>query len=88
MSENTIQINVITPNRKQDWTDLNKDGKKMNKVLLMCYTKITPRKNKEALDDATIMGFIQCICRLTQQKSDLVKSVLGIKQVLEDAKKR
>ena len=88
MSQKAITLNPILPTVKQDWTDLNRDGKKLNKVLLMCYTKITPRKGREPKDDATIMGYIQCICRLTSQKSDLVTTVLGIKQALEEAKKR
>lgn len=88
MSQKAIEITPILPSPVQDWTDLNKDGKKLNKILNICYKKMTPRKGKTPMDDATFMGYIQCVCRLTHQKADLVQTVLGIKQALEEAKKR
>ncbi len=87
MNQNHIQLNPILPTITQDWTDLNKDGKKMNKILLMCYTRITPRKGRERLSDDVVLGYISAICRLTHEKTNLVTTVLGVKQALEEYKK-
>jgi len=88
MSQKAIELTPILPSPKQDWTDLNKDGKKLNKVLNMCYTRITPRKGKERLHDELVLSYIAAICRLTHEKAALVQTVLGVKQAIEDAKKR
>ena len=88
MIQKAILINPILPSTKQDWTDLNRDGRKMNKILNMCYTRITPRKGKELPDDTVILGYISAIARLTHEKTNLVTTVLGVKQALEEYKKR
>lgn len=91
MSQKAITINPILPSTKQDWTDLNRDGRKMNKILNMCYTRITPRtvkgQKKVLPADDIILGYIAAICRLTHEKTNLVTTVLGVKQALEEYKK-
>ena len=88
MSQKAISFTPILPSSVQDWTDLNKDGKKLNKILNMCYTTITPRKGKEPLDHTVILAYIQAITRLTHEKTNLVTTVLGVKEALAEYKKR
>lgn len=86
MSLKPLQINPIFPTQTQNWTDLNRDGKRMDKVIKICYNRILNKK-EIPMDDATIIGYISALVRVTHEKTNLVTTVLGVKQALEEYKK-
>lgn len=87
MSQKVIQISPIFPSTVQNWTDLNRDGKRLDKVIKICYNRILNKKGLE-VDDAVILGYIAALNRTTHEKTNLVTTVLGVRQALEEYKKR
>ena len=87
MSQKAIEIAPILPTSKQDWTDLNRDGRRLDKVIKICFKRIKDSTKKET-DPAVVLGYIAALNRTTHEKTSLATTVLGIRQVLEEAKKR
>lgn len=84
MSQNTVQINPIEPTMKQNWTDLNKDGRRMEKIIKICYTEF--KKTENPFDMR--MSYVDRMIKATVTKQSLAITVLGVKKSLEDARKR
>ena len=82
MSQKATEINPILPSLKQDWTDLNKDGKRLEKVIKICFKRI--KNADENTDPQVILGFIAALNRTTHEKADLAKTVLGVKKLLSE----
>ena len=85
MSLKVLEINPIFPTKTQNWTDLNRDGKRLDKVIKICYRRIID--STEQSDPNVILGYINALNRTTHEKTNLVTTVLGVKQALEDYKK-
>jgi len=81
-----IEINPIFPSTTQNWTDLNRDGKRLDKVIKICYKMILKSEERKT-DHAIILGYIAALNRTVHEKTSLVTTVLGVKQALEDYKK-
>jgi hypothetical protein len=84
MSLNTPQIAPILPTLKQNWTDLNKDGRRMDKIIRKCMTEFGRKENNHD----TRLAYVDRVIKATQTKERLAMNVLGVKQALEEAKKR
>ena len=67
----------------QNWTDLNKDGRRLNRIIRQLETKI-----KNEANDEMNLAYIDRIIKCTHEKSQLAQLVLGVKEVLNEAKKR
>lgn len=84
MSLNTVQINPIEPTLKQNWTDLNKDGRRMDQIIRLCMTQFKKKENPYEMK----LAFLDRLIKATQTKEKLAITVLGVRAVLEEAKKR
>lgn len=84
MSQITAQIDPILPTVKQNWTDLNKDGRRMEKVIKKCITEFSRKENTVDIR----LAFLDRAIKATTTKQSLAITVLGVKKSLEDAKKR
>jgi len=74
-----------------DWTDLNRDGKRMEALIKQLYTRVKPdprRKYKpEPLNDDMKIIFIGTIIKLTHEKRGIIDTVLGVKELLKDGQR-
>jgi hypothetical protein len=84
MSLNTPQeITPIPPTLKQNWTDLNKDGRRMDQIIRLCMTQIKKKEN----DHDIILSYMDRLFRATGTKHKLALDVLGVKKILDEARK-
>ena len=83
MSLNPPQLAPILPDLKQNWTDLNKDGRRMDHVIRLCMTEF---KRKESNTD-TRLAYLDRVLKATVVKERLAITVLGVRQTLSDAKR-
>ena len=67
----------------QNWTDLNKDGRRLNRIIRQLESKIKNESNDEMK-----LAYIDRIIKCTHEKSQLAQIVLGVKELLKEAKKR
>ena len=65
------------------WTDLNKDGRRLNRIIRQLESKI-----KNETNDEMNLAYIDRLIKCTHEKSQLAQVVLGVKEVLKEAKKR
>ena len=68
---------------EQTWTDLNKDGRRLNRIIRQLESKI---KNESS--DELQLAYIDRIIKCTHEKSQLAQTVLGVKEILKEAKKK
>ena len=68
---------------EQTWTDLNKDGRRLNRIIRQLESKI---KNESS--DELQLAYIDRIIKCTHEKSQLTQTVLGVKELLKEAKKK
>jgi len=66
-----------------DWTDLNTDGRRLNRIIRQLETKI-----KNETNDDMKLAYIDRLIKCTHEKSQLAQLVLGVQEVLREAKKR
>jgi hypothetical protein len=78
--------------KRSDWTDLNRDGKRLDKLIKMLETRVNPsRKRKvmpEPLPDEIKLAYIDRIIKLTHEKRGIVDTVLGVNELLKEMKIR
>lgn len=67
----------------QNWTDLNKDGKRLDRHLRML-----DRKLKKTTDDDKILKICSSICYITSKKLEIVNIVLGIGHLRKELEKK
>jgi hypothetical protein len=84
MSLISPQIISKDPQIKQNWTDLNRDGRRMDKVIRICMTEFKKKDNPFEMR----MSYADRLIKATQTKEKLAITVLGVKAVLDEAKKR
>lgn len=84
MPQYTQEITPILPDLKQNWTDLNKDGRRMDKIIKKCMTEFSRKENSFDIR----LAFVDRVIKATQTKERLAITVLGVRHVLEEAKKR
>jgi len=61
---------------------LNKDGRRLNRIIRHLESKI-----KHETSDEMKLAYIDRIIKATHEKSQLAQIVLGVKEVLKEAKK-
>jgi|SaaInlV_130m_DNA_2_1039683.scaffolds.fasta_scaffold126893_1 hypothetical protein len=66
----------------QSWYDINKDGKRLNAVIKMMWTKAQLEQ-----DPSLQLAYIDRVIKATNSKVNIAETVLGIKQILAEAKK-
>jgi hypothetical protein len=76
ISENRIDYDVKPP---ENWTDLNKDGKRMDRVIRACMTQFTKKENPHELK----MVYLDRLLKATATKQKLAETVLGVKELLK-----
>jgi hypothetical protein len=79
-----VELAPILPDLKQNWTDLNKDGRRMDQIIRKCMTEF---KKEEDMYERRL-AFLDRLLKATQTKERLAITVLGVRTVLEEAKKR
>ena len=67
----------------QNWTDLNKDGRRLNRIIRQLESKI-----KNETNDELKLAYIDRLIKCTHEKTQLVQIVLGVKEFLKKAKKK
>ena len=68
---------------EQNWTDLNKDGRRLNRIIRQLESKI-----KHEASDEMKLAYIDRIIKCTHEKFQLAQTVLGVKEILKEGKKR
>ena len=67
----------------QNWTDLNIDGRRLDRHLRML-----DRKLKKTTDDDKIIKICNSICYITSKKIELVNIVLGVNHLRKKMEKK
>ncbi len=67
----------------RNWTDLNKDGRRLDRLLRMLE-----RKLKKTTDDYLIIKYCNSICYITSKKIELVNIVLGVSHLRKKVEKQ
>ena len=65
---------------EQNWTDLNKDGRRLNRIIRQLESKI-----KNEASDEMNLAYIDRLIKCTHEKSQLAQIVLGVKEALKKA---
>ena len=73
---------------KSNWTDLDCDGRRMNRVIKMCETSINNLSKKDELDHDLIMAYMDRLIKASHHKSQLTDMVLGLKMIRRLAEKK
>jgi len=62
------------------WTNLNLDGRRMDRIIKLCETMIRKETDKgdDKLDNDIILAYIDRLIKSTHQKERLTDLVLGI----------
>jgi hypothetical protein len=74
----------IPPSTKQNWTDLNRDGRRMDRIMKLCMGKFL---NQEISDELRL-AYVDRVLKCTEIKHRLAKTVLGVDEVLKEAKSK
>jgi hypothetical protein len=69
---------------KNHWTNLNADGRRLERIIKLCETNIINIKG----DDDLILAYIDRLIKATNQKSHIVDLVLGISHLRKVAEKQ
>ena len=71
---------IIIPNT--EWSDLNKDGRRLEKIILQMDTKIAKTKN-----DDLKLAYIDRLIKATHVKAGIAETVLNVRNILKAAQK-
>ncbi len=66
----------------KSWYDINKDGKRIDAVIKMMWSKA-----RLADDPSLQLAYIDRVIKATNTKVGIAETVLGIKQILAEARK-
>ena len=69
---------------EQTWTDLNKDGRRLNRIIRKLESKI---KN-EITNDELKLAYVDRLIKVTHEKVWVANIVLGVREILKEAKKK
>lgn len=72
---------IIIPNT--EWSDLNKDGRRLEKIILQMDTKIAKIKNNDDLK----LAYIDRLIKATHTKAGIAETVLNVRNILKAAQK-
>lgn len=65
-----------------DWSDLNRDGRRLESIIKHCYTKFKKEK-----DPILALAYVDRINKTTQNKAEIAKIVLRVREIIKDAEK-
>jgi len=71
-------------NTSTSWTNLNEDGRRLNRIIKQMNTK----QKKAGLDPSLRFAYIDRLVKLTALKVTIVETVLNVEGVLKTAKKQ
>lgn len=66
------------------WTNLNADGRRLERIIKLCETNI---KNRDG-DDKLVLAYIDRLIKATGQKAHIVDLVMGISHLRKIAEKK
>ena len=64
------------------WSDLNKDGQRLERIIKQCETKF----NQYTQDDDLRLAYLDRLLKATHQKTIVVETVLNVRKALQDVK--
>ncbi len=67
----------------KEWTDLNQDGKRLNRIIRILETKL-----KKTEDDDKTIKIANSICYLTSKKVEIADRVLGVSHLVKKLEKK
>ena len=70
------------------WTDLDVQGRRMNKTVKLCETMIANLLKEEDKDHDLIMAYIDRMVKTSHHQSQLTDMVLGVKLIRRLAEKK
>ena len=68
-----------------NWHDLYSDGIRIEYVCKQIFTKL--KKAAKAGNDPMVVVYAECLRKLTHEKVDIAKTVLGVEQIIKDKKR-
>ena len=66
-----------------NWLDLYRDGRRLNRIIRQMETKL-----KNETDNDVALAFIDRIIKCTHEKVQIAQVVLGVKEILKEAKQK
>ena len=69
------------------WADLNRDGRRLEKLIKMCEGMVETEAKKVPPEDNRIWGYMDRISRFTTNKKEIADMVLGINKILRKSRK-
>ena len=60
------------------WTNLNADGRRLERIIKLCETNISTYTSKDVIDHDIILAYIDRLIKATATKQKIVDLVLGI----------
>ena len=72
------------------WTNLNQDGRRLERIIKLCETNITKAMGNNSLqtDHDLVLAYIDRLIKATTQKTHVVDLVLGISHLRKVAEKQ
>lgn len=70
---------------KTDWTDLNRDGRRLEYIIRQCHKKAKNSLIQE--NDEMYFSYIDRVIKATNAKASLADTVLNIQKVIRFGKK-
>ena len=64
------------------WYDINRDGRRLDRIIKMMYTKAMAEENIDIQ-----LAYIDRLIKATNTKVNIAETVLGIKGILAEARK-
>ena len=69
------------------WADLNRDGRRLEKLIKMCEGMVETEAKKTPSEDNRIWGYMDRISKFTSNKKEIADMVLGINKILRKSRK-
>jgi hypothetical protein len=71
------------------WTNLNQDGRRLERIIKLCETNIKNQTTKDvAQDDDIVLAYIDRLIKATNQKTHVVDLVMGISHLRKIAERK
>lgn len=70
------------------WSDLNRDGRRLEGIIKQMHTKQKNEAAKDEPDTQLQFAYIDRLVKLTNLKVHVAETVLGVNEVLKQAKKQ
>ncbi len=71
----------------KNWSDLNRDGRRLDRLIKICEKNILHEAKKEIPDDERIWGYMDRLDKLTKNKSNVTEIITGVKKIIRKFEK-